>query len=407
MSEMTTDTPLLPKSADDAAQAVSWALANNQPLEIIGTGSKRALGRPVQAAHTLSLAALNGIVAYEPEELVLTAQAGTPMSAILAALAARNQQLAFEPADLGPLLGRAAGEGTLGGVLSAGLAGPRRIKAGAARDHLLGFQGVNGRGELYRGGGKVVKNVTGYDLPKIMAGAFGTLTVLTEVTVKVLPAPETTQTLVMAGRDLSAALALMTRAMQSPYEVSGAAHLPADIAARSAVGAVAGLGNAATLVRLEGFSPSVVARVAVLKDELGADLVLDDAASLALWREVADVGYFAAEQNRLVWKISVPPSDAPKVAEALTTTLGADVFFDWAGGLIWAALAPQAGDDGAVRACLPGSGHATLIRAPQALRQSAAVFQPLPDGLMALSRSVKASFDPQGLFNPGRLYAGL
>ena len=406
-----TSTTYRPETAAQTAEAVRWALSANEPLEIVGGGSKRGFGRPVQAGHTLDLSALNGVVAYEPEELVLTAQAGTPMAKILPMLAEHRQQLAFEPPDYGPLLGGPAGTGTLGGLLACGLAGPRRVKDGSARDHTLGIQGVNGRGELYRGGGKVVKNVTGYDVPKLMTGSFGTLTALTEATVKVLPAPEDTRTILLSGRDETAAVAALTRAMQSPYEVSGAAHLPGGIAARSSVRSVAGLGGAVTLVRLEGFAPSVAARVAALKEELGADAVLDREESLAVWREIRDVAYFSTDRARHVWKLSVPPTEGPRVAESLRASLDAELFFDWAGGLLWVAVMPTEGEAvqlcATVRAAMPSTGHATLLRAPDDVRAAAEPFQPLPEPLLALTRRVKESFDPRGLLNPGRMYAGV
>ncbi len=433
-----TVTTFKPDTGEQAAEAVRWALSEGEPLDVAGTGSKRGLGRPMQTAYTLDLSGLNGVVAYEPEELVLTARAGTPMAVILPMLAEKRQQLAFEPQDPGPLFGRPTGQGTLGGVLACGLAGPRRISAGSARDHALGMEGVNGRGEIYKAGGKVVKNVTGYDVPKLMAGSFGTLTALTEVTVKVLPAPEDTRTLVLAGRDDAAALDALTRAMQSPHEVSGAAHLPADVAARSGVRGVAGIGGAVTLVRLEGFGPSVAARVAALKEELGADAVLDRDESLAVWAEIRDVRYFGPLPNppplrgggdlgnaaaapspaqagegwgggndaSLLWKLSVPPSDGARIAAAICDRLDAELFFDWAGGLLWVAT-PSADSAPAIRGLLNGSGHATLLRAPDDLRASVEVFQPLPEPLMALTRRVKDGFDPRGILSPGRMYAGV
>jgi glycolate oxidase FAD binding subunit len=275
------------------------------------------------------------------------------------------------------------------------------------RDHILGIRGVNGRGEMYRAGAAVVKNVTGYDLPKLMAGSFGTLTALSEVTVKVLPAPEETQTLLLTGRDEAAGVAALTRAMRSPYEVSGAAHLPASIAARSSVGRVSGAGGSVTLVRLEGFAPSVAARAAALTEELGTDALLDRADSLVVWQEVSNAAYFAADRSRHVWKLSVPPQDGPAVAASLRRSLDAEFWFDWAGGLLWVAVTPAEGEAELIRAAMPGTGHATLVRAPEAVRAATVVFQPLPEPLMALTRRVKTGFDPRGLFNPGRLYDGL
>ncbi|KAA0680973.1 glycolate oxidase subunit GlcE [Roseomonas genomospecies 6] len=416
-----TVTTFKPETAAQAADAVRWALSEGTPLDVAGSGSKRGLGRPIQTAYTLDLSGLSGVVAYEAEELVLTAKAGTPMAEILPMLAERRQQLAFEPQDLGPLFGQPEGQGTLGGVIASGLAGPRRISAGSARDHTLGIEGVNGRGELYKGGGKVVKNVTGYDVPKLMAGSFGTLTVLTELTVKVLPAPEDGRTLLLAGREDAGAVAALTAALQSPYEVSGAAHLPAGVAARSHVGAVAGAGGAVTLVRVEGFGPSVAARVAALKEELGADAVLDREESVAVWREVRDVAYFCpapspasagegrggGADSRHVWKISVQPSEGPRVAESIRWALDAELYFDWGGGLIWAAVVPAPDAAAVIRGALGTAGHATLVRAPEDVRTAAEVFHPLPDPVMALSRRVKESFDPCGILNPGRMYAGV
>ncbi|MDQ2104411.1 FAD-binding protein [Azospirillum isscasi] len=429
-----TVTTFKPDTAAQAADAVRWALAEGTPLDVAGSGSKRGLGRPIQTAYTLDLSGLSGVVAYEAEELVLTAKAGTPMADILPMLAERRQQLAFEPQDLGPLFGQPAGRGTLGGVVATGLAGPRRISAGSARDHTLGIEGVNGRGDLYKGGGKVVKNVTGYDVPKLMAGSYGTLTALTELTVKVLPAPEDGRTLLLAGREDAGAVAALTTALQSPHEVSGAAHLPAGVAARSRVRGVAGAGGAVTLVRLEGFGPSVAARVAALKEELGADAVLDRDESLAVWREIRDVAYFCPHPNppplrrggdlspspasvgegrgggndaRHIWKISVQPSEGPRVAESIRWALDAELYFDWGGGLIWVAAVPAPDAAAAIRGALGAAGHATLVRAPEDVRTAAEVFHPLPDPVMALSRRVKESFDPCGILNPGRMYAGV
>lgn len=400
-----TITTFRPETAAQAADAVRWALSNAEPLEVLGRGSKRGLGRPVQAAHAIDLSAMTGIVAYAPEELVLTVRAGTPMADVRALLAENRQQLAFEPPDLGPLYGVAAGEGTIGGLVAAGLAGPRRIKDGSCRDHTLGLEAVNGRAEIYRAGGKVVKNVTGYDVPKLIAGSFGTLSVLTEVSVKVLPAPETTATMLVFGRGPEAAVRVLTQALQSPYEVSGAAFLPASVAARSAVAAVAGAGASVALVRLEGFGPSVTARAAALRDELGCDGMLEAADSAAVWAEIRDASVFAIG-DRSLWKLSVPPASGPAVAAALQASVACELYMDWGGGLIWAAVDGADGAE-AVRAAVGPHGHATLVRAPEAVRASVPVFHPQPDAVAALTQRVKAGFDPAGIFNPGRMYAGV
>ncbi|WP_193370318.1 glycolate oxidase subunit GlcE [Pelagibius marinus] len=401
---------LAPETRDQVTEAVAWAVSQEAPLEVAGRGSKRALGRPVQAAHSLDLSRLTGITLYEPEELVLSARAGTPLAEIEAVLEEKRQMLAFEPADLGPLLGGAAGAATLGGVLACNLSGPRRIKAGAARDHFLGLQAVSGRGELFKSGGRVVKNVTGYDLCKLLCGSYGTLAVMTDVTVKVLPRPEKTWTVLVTGLDDATALAAMTRALGSPHEVSGAAHLPAAQAAKSAVTYVTGAGTAVTALRLEGPDPSVEYRCAALRKELadlGATEELHSHNSLAFWQELRDVRPFVGQEGLAVWRISVAPSAGPGVVAAIGE---GEAFYDWGGGLIWLAL-PAVGDAGAgeVRAAVAaaGGGHATLVRAPEALRAAEAVFQPQDAAKAMLSEKVKDGFDPKRVLNPGRMYAGI
>src|SRR5499426_433688 len=252
-----TDT-LKPRDSKEVEDAVQWALADGKALEIVGGGSKRAIGRPAQTDLTLDLSGLSGVTLYEPEELVLTAKAGTPLAEIEALVAARGQMLAFEPPDYGGVLGGERAHATLGGVLAANLAGPRRIKAGAARDHFLGFSAVSGRGEAFKSGGRVVKNVTGYDLCKLMAGSWGTLAVMTEATIKVLPRAETEASVLVLGLDALRAADAMAAAMGSSCDVSGAAHLPAEVAGH--VPEVAGAGGAVTALRVEGFAPSVAHR---------------------------------------------------------------------------------------------------------------------------------------------------
>ena len=397
------------QNRDQVVEAVAWAAAEEQPLEIIGCGSKRGLGRPVQAANSLDLSGLSGITLYEPEELVLSARAGTKLSQIEAALEEQNQMLAFEPANLAPLLGDEAGEASIGGVLACNLSGPRRIKAGAARDHFLGVESASGRGELFKSGGRVVKNVTGYDLCKLLCGSYGTLAVMTDVTVKVLPRPEKTYSVLLLGLDDATAVQAMSRALGSPHEVSGAAHLPAGLAAGSAVSYVAEAGGAVTALRLEGPGPSVEYRCAALRRELadlGATEELHSQNSLALWKELRDLRPLLAPAERAVWRISVAPSDGPEVVAEIGQ---GEAFYDWGGGLVWLALSAE-GDAGAgrVRDVLrPKGGHATLVRAPLEVRAAEPVFQPQDPAMAALSARVKDGFDPRRVLNPGRMYAGL
>ncbi|HEY3918006.1 MAG TPA: glycolate oxidase subunit GlcE [Stellaceae bacterium] len=388
-----------PSDESDLVAVVQQAVAAEEPLELIAGGSKRGLGRPLQMPHVLDLGAFSGIRDYEPAELVLTAGAATPLAEIEAALDGARQMLAFEPGDWRALYGTRDQAPTLGGALACNLAGPRRIRQGAARDHFLGLKAVSGRGEAFKAGGRVVKNVTGYDLCKLMAGSYGTLAALTEVSVKVLPRPEATRTVVLFGLEAMHAVAAMTQALNSSHELTGAAHLPA--------GVVPG-GKAMTLARVEGPVPSVEARATALRRELasfGDAEILSDAASLALWREIRDAAPFAADAGRAVWRASIAPSAAPALLVTLQKALDLRWFLDWGGGLVWLAVArAEDGGAAAIRAAL-GDGHATLIRAADALRAAVPVFQPQPREVAALSVRIKESFDPKRLFNRGRMYA--
>jgi glycolate oxidase FAD binding subunit len=402
------------KPTDDTQvlDAVAWALGAEAPLDVIGRGSKRGFGRPFQADHTLDLSALSGINFYEPEELVLSAKPSTPIAEIEAPLAERGQMLAFEPMDMGPLFGQSVGLGSIGGAFACNLSGPRRIKMGAARDHLLGFNAVSGRGEAFKSGGRVVKNVTGYDLSKLITGSFGTLSVITELTFKVLPAPEKTYTVLLSGLDGAFATRAMSVAMNSSHEVAGAVYLPAEIAKRSGVSFVAGASGSITALRLEGFGPSVEQRCRDFREELadfGALEELHSRNSVRFWSEIRDVVYLAEPADRVIWRLSVPPSAGAGIFECLRISHGAEAFLDWSGGLIWLSLpASDDGDHDAVREAVATSGgHATLIRAPSDVRAAVPVFQPQPASLGALSARVKDSFDPKRVLNPGRMVAGI
>jgi glycolate oxidase FAD binding subunit len=378
-------------------------------LEVCGHGTKRAIGRPSQTDMTLDLSGLSGVTLYEPAELVLSARAGTPLAEIEALLDKNNQQLAFEPMDYGPLLGLAPGQGTIGGAIAANLSGPRRIKAGAARDHFLGVTAVTGRGETIKSGGRVVKNVTGYDMCKVLAGSWGTLAAMTDVTIKVLPKPETQGSVVVEGLDDAHAAQAMSAALGSACDVSGAAHLPDHVA--SYFDGLPGA-QAATVLRLEGVAPSVAHREAALARLLknfGPVTLLDESQSRALWQSVRQVKPFAAPaaRDRPLWRISTAPSKGHEVAAALTPA--AQMYYDWGGGLVWVAM-PFADepDAASIRAVVKNlGGHATLVRAPASLRASLDVFEPQDAGLAALSKRVKDGFDPKGVLNPGRLWAGV
>ena len=402
-----------PQTPEETCEIISDALAAETSLEIVGSGSRRLIGRPLDTEYALSTSALKGVNLYEPDELVLRAGSGTPMSQLRMQLDQHGQMLAFEPPDYGPLVGTPADSGSLGGVIAGNLAGPRRIKAGAARDHFLGVDAVSGRGELFKSGGRVVKNVTGYDLCKLMAGSWGTLGVMTDITVKVLPAPEKTRTVLAACVDARTAVSAMTAALSSPHDVSAAAWVPQNIALRSAVSYVSGAGTALAALRVEGIGTSVDARCASLREELSAfgDVEeLHSHNSEAFWKEIRDVRFFADDGGgSSLWRISVPPADAPNLLDGLHKDIDLEAFLDWGGGLIWARVARmQDAGSYVIRRTMGGtSGHATLIRGNVYQRAREPVFHPEPVPVARLTRKIKEAFDPKGILNPGRMYEGI
>jgi glycolate oxidase FAD binding subunit len=378
---------LTPKTKTELADMI----ANGMSFAVEGLGSKRAFGRKVSNTPTLSLAAFAGVEIYEPEELILEAGAATPLADIQKLLADRQQMLAFEPPDHGHLWG-STGSGSIGGVLATGLAGPRRIKAGSVRDHILGLRGVTGRAEIFKAGARVVKNVTGYDMPKLMAGSFGTLAALTRVTFKVLPAPETEETVLISNLDDATAITVMSDALQSQAEISAAAHVPGE----------------GTYLRFEGIGISVAARrdrfVSTLKYNCE---LLNAAPSHEVWKRIGDCRGLDHAPHRALWRISVPPSEGAKFAAAISAKTDAQYFFDWGGGLLWISV-PADGDGAAtvIRAAVT-QGHATLYAAPEELRNRVSVFPPQSATVAALTARVKSALDPQAKLNPGRMYEGV
>jgi glycolate oxidase FAD binding subunit len=404
------------RDADDVEQAVRAAIAAEQPLEIVGHGGKRQIGQIMATNAVLDLSALNAVKSYEPNELIITVQAGAPLGDVMSLIDSKNQQFAFEPISTAALLGTPA-LGTIGGMIASGLAGPRRIRAGGARDHLLGAHAVSGFGESFKTGGKVVKNVTGYDLCKLLAGSWGTLAVMTEVTLKVMPRPEAERTLVLRGLDDIAANRVMTAALTSPFDVTAAAHVPAS-ALRAEVSGLDRLGSpreAVTLLRLEGILASAVHRAKALAAGLGAfgtAEIVEDATSASAWSAIRDVLPLAASgplgASWPVWRIVCPPASGGALGVGLARETGGEVIYDWGGGLIWAALPPKADALAAVvrqRAGAAG-GHATLVRASDAVRREVDVFPPQAGGVEALTKRLRENFDPKHILNRGRMSRG-
>jgi glycolate oxidase FAD binding subunit len=381
---------LTPGDEAELAEAVAQAAAAKTPLEIRGGGTRAALGRSVQAEKTLSTAGLSGISLYEPGALTLVARGGTPVAEIEAALGAEGQMLPFEPMDHRALLG-STGEPTIGGVVACGVSGPRRIAAGACRDAMLGLRFVNGRGEVVKSGGRVMKNVTGLDLPKLLCGSYGTLGVITEVAFKVLPKPEAEATLARPGLDPAEAVMALGLALTSPYGVTGAAQSAGQ-----------------ALVRIEGLEGSVAHRAKELRALLGAGWeTVEGGDSAPLWQDVRDVAPFAGGEGA-VWRVSVKPSDGPVLGKRLEEAgLAHEALYDWGGGLVWLQVAEQddAGTE-AIRAAVAAlGGHATLVRASAATRAAVEVFQPEPGPLDRVAAGLRAKFDPAGVLNPGRMGA--
>jgi glycolate dehydrogenase FAD-binding subunit len=398
-----------PGAVEEVAHLIAEAADTRTPIEIMGRGTKREIGRPVRYGTVLSTENLSNIPIYEPSELVLVAQTGAPLSQIEQLLADNDQELPFEPVDLGPVLGFGTGQATIGGVIAANLSGSRRIHSGSARDHVLGVQAVNGRGEIIRSGGRVMKNVTGYDLARAMSGSWGTLGVMTEVALKVLPAQREMRTIICFGLDDRTAVEALCLALGTPFEVSGTVHMHDGLAAHFSEREIASSAKSVTAIRVENFPASARYRSNRLKQMLQAyapSLELDTVPSRIFWEEVRTLRMFQDRSDRPLWRISTQPTIAPKLVGAVARKIEVRALYDWSGGLIWLET-PPISDAGAVeirRTVAEFGGHATLVRADAAVRGAVDVFQPLDPPLMSLTASLKQTFDPVGILNPGRMY---
>ncbi|WP_018238014.1 FAD-binding protein [Ensifer sp. BR816] len=365
-----------PPSEAEVAGMIAESYARAAPLRVVG-GSTRIRSEAIAAAQTLTSRRLSGIVTYEPGALTLIARAGTPIEEIEATLAAEGQAFAFEPMDHRAVLGT-KGAPTVGGMVSANISGPRRIHAGACRDHLLGVRFVDGRGRIIRNGGRVMKNVTGLDLGKLLCGSHGTLGVLTEVALKTLPAAESQQTLAFHGTSVKEATEIFAAALATPFEVSGAAFRSGTV-----------------WLRVEGLSPQVDyrrERLSALFRDREID-ILGEPASRALWRGLRDLHHFAGSSVPL-WRILVKPSEAPAVVARLHA-LGGDVSLDWGGGLIWF----ESNANGSAVRHAAGVGQAALLR--RGTLPNSEGFPAEGASVARLSAALRRTFDPAGILNPG------
>lgn len=398
------------KDTNEIAAMLDWALVGRHPLAIRGAGSKSGIGRPIMSEAVLDLGGYSGITLYEPGELVMRALAGTSLALIRTELARNAQRLAFDPPDYGPLFGFSPDSGSIGGAFSSNLSGSARIKAGSARDHLLGVSGYTGRGTPFQTGSRVMKNVTGYDLCKLVAGSYGTLVVASDFTFKVLPAPEVVRTLILIGVALHDAPRLMNSGLSSRHDVAAAAYVPADIAA-ALTGKTEGIDRAFVALKVEGVAASADFRLRALQDELkgsGDITVLETDASNSLWASLGAAAPFAGPEQPL-WRLSIPPANAATVAAALLAEIpGARYFLDWGGGLVWIEVPESVSDggEGVVRRSVGAGGHATLIRGSDALRLSISPFQPQSAAIQKINARIKDAFDPHHILNPGRMTAG-
>lgn len=387
--------PMTPADAREASEILASASADKRPVTIVGGGTKANVGRRTNEVQPVSTAKLAGVIDYDPAELVLTVRAGTPLDEIETLLAAEGQMLAFEPFDFGPVFGRAPGASTIGGVVGAGLAGSRRLSAGNVRDHVLGFSAVSGSGEIFKAGGRVVKNVTGYDVSKVMTGSWGRLALITEMALKVLPRSRETLTLALRGLPVDPAMKAVAEAMRSQAELAAAAYAPRDQ-------------SSLTLFRLEGVGPSVEARGKLLSDVLsgiGPLERLEAAEARDLWTSMRDASRLGqGGPGDVLWRISLPMSAGARVAVAVMEA-GGQPLIDWAGGLVW-ALAPPNLAAARIRGLAEGAGgHAVMVRAPEDVRRSIPALHPQAPGVAALEARVRDVFDPAGIFDPHRFGA--
>jgi len=381
------------------AAAVMDACAAREPLLVHGGRTKPGMLRPVQAARSLDVSGCVGITLYSSSELVLSARAGTPLAEIEATLAQAGQHLIAEPPDYSGILALegARGAQTVGGIVATNLSGPRRIAGGAMRDHVLGVRAVNGAGTVIKSGGRVLKNVTGLDVCKLLAGSHGTLAVMTEITLKVLPKPEGSASVVLLGLDAARGVAALSAALGSPYGVTGAAFLPAELS---------GGDTSLTVVRIESFADSVAYRSEAVRQAMasfgGAD-ILPEAASTEVWASIRDARMLRPDDGDAIWRVSVRPSRGPVVLDAIQRA-GGTGFLDWGGGLVLAMGKPSE----ALQTAIQNAGGVwTVLRGPAPWRAATHVVPPEPPPLAALSRRLKAAFDPAGILMPGRIYPGL
>ncbi|MCZ6525196.1 MAG: FAD-binding protein [Gammaproteobacteria bacterium] len=399
-----------PVSVQQIEELLKWTLSENKTLTVKGRGGKTGFGHLMETDCTISLEKLSGILNYDPAELVMQALPGTPLDEIEAALSANNQHLAFEPMRLGQLYNTHAESGSIGGTFMANLSGPRRFKSGAARDHILGIKAVSGRGQAYQSGGMVIKNVTGYDMSKLLTGSWGTLSIITEVIFKVLPAPQTSQSLCVLNQQPEAALALMTKLAQSPHDISGLAYLPGDLSKHFKHYDGVDDDTSLTMIRLEGSVLSVAERlksVMRLIPHKWRTETMQQEASQQLWTSIRDVSVFTIfGDTPVIMKLSIPPAAATGITDFIKDSAGVHWYMDAAGGWLWISMPEDLATTliPAIRKKVAmHGGSVVLYSAIEKIKKTVGIFSPQPAALVALNKRIKESFDPENILNPGRL----
>ena len=408
---------LYPKKEKEVAEIIKKFHKTNTPVEIIGSGSKKKIGKLLQCAKTLNLSKLSGIIEYLPGELYIKVKSGTSIDEIENELKKNNQQLAFEPIDFGYLFLGKSDYGTAAGQVSCNLSGPRRFKVGSVRDHILGFKAVNGRGEIIKSGGTVVKNVTGYDLSKLICGSYGTLCALTEITFKVLPAPEESATLVIHNLDINMAPNYLQKAISSTYDISGASFLPTDPVCNKCqmdIKKTFKLNDlkeegSITAIRIEGSKKSVNQRIENLNKELNTSglsiSVLETLQSEIFWKKIKNLEFFSKTKNNIL-RIVIPPSFCTQLAYQLPKNF--KYFLDWGGALIWveACELTEQMFNAVRKKVVKYGGYVSMIKNSDYLPYVEDVFT-IDRNRFSISESIKKSFDPKRILNPGKMYTGI
>ncbi len=404
-----------PDNVDNAVEIIAWVADRIKTLNVFSGQSKSKIGRPIQTDYNLDLSNISGVIDYDPAELVITARAGTPLVEIKKLLSENNQMLSFEPPDLGLLNGVETASATLAGVYATNFSGSRRIQAGSVRDSALGICAISGRGEIFKSGGRVIKNVSGYDLSKGLTGSWGTLAVITELSFKVLPLPQSSRTLVIFDLTVAEATKAMSKGMGSYCDLSSSAYLPAQVVSDFRLDYLS-LESSVTLFRIEGFEPSVKERLETLKKTLNPlssrIIELNHPESIHLWDAITEGRIFCHDLSSSLWRLSVSPMNAPDAIKAICDKIqGVRFFLDWAGGLIWLEVNEEETTqvEEAIRATIVSlaGGYATLLRASPSVRESTDLFQNSISSVASLSSRLKKQFDPQMILNPGRIWRGI